>query len=189
MAEEEFSPTGPKIHPERAQREALRSFLDPHTDRAGALLAFINPKTLNLVRIKNIENADDGARKQGIPYADAARQEQKSILESFMSQFEALQNKYEINRPFLEQYLRQKIQTDWFKTELADLKLDEDDPEEQVRNMRKRYPSPDWPGGPLDMVYVASINARLTGNYARSQARLVELALELHSYMEGKKQQ
>ncbi|MBI5457084.1 hypothetical protein HY969_05090 [Candidatus Kaiserbacteria bacterium] len=183
MVAEEFSPTGPKIHPERAQREAVGNFLNRCTDISEALLALTNPMSLNFVRVNDIENADAMARDRGIPYLDAAKQAQNNILDRFMPQFTALQNKYQIGVSFLEQYLRQKVETDWFSTEIRDLELDGDDFHEQVRKMQRRYPDPDFQGELVDMMRPMSANLMLNRKYMFSQAKLIELYMELGNHI------
>lgn len=183
MVEEEFSPTGPKIHPERAEQEAIRNFLDKHKDIAEALLALVNPEILNFVRLKDLENAEDLARKRGIPYADAVRQEQDNIFARITPQFATLQNNFQVNQPFMDQYLRQKIQTDWLSTEMRDFELDQDDFDERVRKAKERFPDPDFRGELVDTMNPISVTMMLSRSYMFSQTRLFELYMELGNHI------
>lgn len=175
---EELSPTGPKFHPENAQKTSLQEFFGRRTDIAEALLNFVAMPSL--VLLKDVQEAVTSLRT-GESYRQATERVRGIILARFLPEFGALQNKYGVKGPFLEEYLRRKIEADWLAKEIGEFEHDSD--EERERKIRERYPTQEQPGGLADMMHTSSVLMRLQGDWARAQMALVEMMGELGNHV------
>jgi hypothetical protein len=115
--------TGPKINPERNQREALQKFFEKHrhTDIA---LALLDDEAPSFVISSDLAHAVERHRT-GIPLEKAILQEREELYLRYVADFRLLPNKHNVSEFYVEKFLRKKIEFDWSKVVLHDYKYEQ----------------------------------------------------------------
>jgi hypothetical protein len=110
MKEKDFSPTGPKFHPEKARAKDLEDVLKRHTDVAEALLDLSLPSLVISQDIAQVRADVEG----GMDLDEAVELEQRGLWAIFVAIFEDIPNTHGVGQEFLERFIEQKVRTDWY---------------------------------------------------------------------------